>query len=61
MPGKRKHYPDCPAAQDEQATCLCETIEDRTVSATSRTRPSPADLIRKARESGLIKSGQPYP
>ena len=56
------HYQQCPAFEDPELICQCELYDDQAVEqATRAAQPSPADLIRRARKSGLIKAGTPYP
>jgi hypothetical protein len=52
------HYEDCPAAEGQGGICTCEGIEDAIVAQASR--PSPAELIRRAKAKGLIQPKQAY-
>lgn len=62
-----RHYPECDAANDAQAKCNCNDIEDAQIAKADAERRermraaiSPADLIRQAKGQGLIQSGQQY-
>lgn len=61
--GRIKHYEECPAFKDADATCTCNEIEDKQVAEATRQYrhlTSPADLIRKAKAQGLLAPGQAY-
>lgn len=48
------HYLACPGYGNPDTThCVCEVIEDEEIARASR--PSPADLLRKAKEKGLVQ------
>ena len=54
----KSHYAACPAGADALAPCRCNEIEDSQIAAASR--PSAAELIRRARQQGLINPQQVY-
>ena len=54
----KSHYAACPAGADALAACRCTEIEDAQIAAASR--PSAAELIRRARQQGLINAQQAY-
>ena len=54
----KEHYAACPNRTDAAAVCRCNEIEDAQIAAASR--PSAAEMIRKAREAGIIKAHQAY-
>ena len=47
------HYADC-----TDNPCICEEIEDRLFQKDAL--PSPAELIRRAKDQGLLKPSQQY-
>lgn len=47
------HHPDCTVDP-----CICEQLEDAMIEEASM--PSPAELIRRARQRGLIKGSVVY-
>ena len=59
MPTERaEHLPVCPVHKDPSATCICERLENIQIEIASR--PSAAELIRRARQGGLIKAVHSY-
>ena len=54
----KSHYAACPASTDAAAPCRCTEIEDTQIATASR--PSAAELIRRARQQGLINAQQAY-
>ena len=52
------HLPGCPKRTHTDAHCQCEAIEDRMIQRASV--PSPAELIRRAKQKGLLKPTQAY-
>ena len=55
---RAKHYPACPANADDTTNCVCEELENLQVKKASA--PSAADLIRLAKNRGLLKSHFEY-
>lgn len=53
-----KHASTCLAAQDPSFACTCEPIEENLLIQASR--PSPAELIRRAKQRGLFKPRNEY-
>ena len=52
------HYPTCPASSDAEADCRCNEIEDAQVAEASR--PSAAEMIRRAKAAGILKPAVTY-
>ena len=53
-----KHASACLAAQDPHFACTCDPIEENLLVQASR--PSPAELIRRAKQRGLFKPRNEY-
>lgn len=54
----KNHYPTCPASSDAEADCRCNEIEDSQIAEASR--PSAAEMIRRAKAAGILKPAVAY-
>ena len=54
----KSHYAACPASTDAAAPCRCTEIEDTQIAAASR--PSAAEMIRRAKAQGILTSQHAY-
>lgn len=54
------HRHGCPKRKDPAAHCQCAAIdsEDRLIERGSR--PSPSEVIRRAKAKGFLRGGHPY-
>ena len=54
----KSHYAACPTSTVATATCRCSEIEDAQIAAASR--PSAAEMIRRAKAQGILTPQHAY-
>lgn len=54
----KEHYAACPTSTVATATCRCSEIEDAQIAAASR--PSAAEMIRRAKAQGILAPQHAY-
>lgn len=52
------HRSGCPKRTDPSGHCECDALDEAMIVQASR--PSAAELVRRAKAQGLIKRAQPY-